>query len=220
MILLAYLTTRNDAWEDAHIRLLAFHLDRDNKEMMDMLKETLDEFRISAEPRIILALEAEDLVRTSKDADLTFIPMSLSEGQPVLPGKILPKNILPLLGTVAMVMAAQKIDLDSAPEEGKAGELARLFDELKHAEKRVQTAEKGAYQAAKLAADFLEKADEAPLSDPDMAGHLREALALRDKSEEAKKKLLKERAKLMDISQRAEEKGLPIEKENKPDGSN
>jgi len=111
-------------------------------------------------------------------------------------------------------MAAQKIELDSSPEEGRAGELALLFDELKHAEKRVASAKKKALQAAESTTDFIKDADDMPLNDPDLLRHLKETLALQEKSEEANKKVLKEQAKLMEISQRAKDEGLAVDNED------
>jgi len=144
---------------------------------------------------------------------LVFIPVSLKKDNALMFGDLPADPLLPGLKTVAMVMAAQKIELDSTPEEGRAGELAILFDELKHAEKRVASAKKKALQAAKSATNFIEDADDMPLNDPNLLKHLKETIALQEKSEEANKKVLKERAKLMDISQRAKDEGLFVDNE-------
>ena len=213
MLLLAYLLTRGGQWEGARIRLLACYLDRDNKEIMQMLSDTLDEIRIKAEPKIVLGLNEKVFLNTSKETDLVFIPVALKKEDDVMFGDLSVEQILPDLKTVAMVMAAQKIDLDSAPEEGRAGELALLFDELKHAEKRVAVAEKRALQAARSATGFLEDAQEMDLNDPNLLTHLKETLALREKSDDANKKVLKERAKLMEISQRAKDEGIAVDNE-------
>ncbi len=213
MLLLAYLITRAGHWEGACIRLLACYLDRDNKEIMEMLTHTLDEIRITAEPKIVLGLNEKVFLNTSGETDLVFIPVSLKKDDQVMFGDLSLEQILPNLKAVAMVMAAQKIDLDSAPEEGRAGELAHLFDELKHAEKRVAVAEKRAFQAAKSATEFLEDSQEMNLSDPNLLKHLKETLALREKSDDANKKVLRERAKLMEISQRAKDEGIAVDNE-------
>ncbi len=213
MLLLAYLITRAGHWEGACIRLLACYLDRDNKEIMEMLTHTLDEIRITAEPKIVLGLNEKVFLNTSGETDLVFIPVSLKKDDQVMFGDLSLEQILPNLKSVAMVMAAQKIDLDSAPEEGRAGELAHLFDELKHAEKRVAVAEKRAFQAAKSATEFLEDSQEMNLSDPNLLKHLKETLALREKSDDANKKVLRERAKLMEISQRAKDEGIAVDNE-------
>ena len=56
--------------------------------------------------------------------------------------------------------------------------------------------------------------DEKQLNDPDLLTHLKETLALQEKSEEANKKVLKEQAKLMEISQRAKDEGLSVDDED------
>jgi len=211
MLLLAYLITRDDHWEDAKIRLLAYSLDRDNEQIMQMLSDTLGEFRIQAEPKIILGINEEVFFKTSGQTDLVFIPVSLKKDDALMFGDLPVEQLLPGLKMVAMVMAAQEIDLDSSPEEGRAGELALLFDEVKHAEKRVEMAKKIALQAAKSATDFIKDADEIEFNDPNLLTHLKEKIALQEKSEEANKKVLKEQAKLKAISQRAKDEGLFVD---------
>jgi len=213
MLLLAYLITRDGYWEGAKIRLVACYLDRDNEQIIQMLSDTLDEFRIQAEPKVILGINEKVFLKTSEQTDLVFIPVSLKKDNALMFGDLPADPLLPGLKTVAMVMAAQKIELDSTPEEGRAGELAILFDELKHAEKRVASAKKKALQAAKSATNFIKDADDMPLNDPNLLKHLKETIALQEKSEEANKKVLKERAKLMDISQRAKDEGLFVDNE-------
>nr|WP_320189897.1 amino acid permease [uncultured Desulfobacter sp.] len=214
MLLLAYLITRDDHWEDAQIRLLACYLDRDNEQIMQMLVDTLDEYRIQAEPKIILGINEDVFFKTSGQADLVFIPVSLKNEDALMFGELPVDRLLPSLKNVAVVMAAQKIELDSSPEEGRAGELALLFDELKHAEKRVEAAKKRAQQAAKSATDFIKEADELQLNDSNLLTHLKEKIALQEKSDEANKKVLKEQAKLKQISQRAKDEGLAVDDED------
>ena len=56
------------------------------------------------------------------------------------------------------------------------------------------------------------------LNDPNLLKHLKETIALQEKSEEANKKVLKERAKLKEISQRAKDEGLAVDNvENEAD---
>nr|WP_321400855.1 amino acid permease [uncultured Desulfobacter sp.] len=214
MLLLAYLITRAPNWGGTRIRLLACYLDRDNKQIMQMLADTLDEFRIQAEPKIILGINEQVFLKTSGQADLVFIPVSLKKDDALMFGDLSPEQLLPGLKTVALVMAAQKIELDSSPEEGRAGELAHLFDELKHAEKRVEMAKKRAQQAAKSASEFIKDVDDLQFDDPNLLTHLKEKIALQEKADAANKKVLKEQAKLKDISQRAKDEGLAVDNED------
>ena len=143
-----------------------------------------------------------------------FIPVSLKNDDALMFGDLPADRLLPGLKNVAMVMAAQKIELDSSPEEGRAGELALLFDELKHAQKRVDAAKKSARQAAKSATEFIRDADEMQLNDPNLLTHLKEKIALQEKSEEANRKVLKEQAKLKEVSRRAKDEGLAVDNED------
>ena len=59
MLLLAYLITRNRAWESADIFLLAVNYDRDNIDNMKALSTLLEDIRIPATPAIILGLETD-----------------------------------------------------------------------------------------------------------------------------------------------------------------
>jgi phosphoenolpyruvate-protein kinase (PTS system EI component) len=140
--------------------------------------------------------------------------VSLKKDDALMFGDLPVDPLLSGLKTVAMVTAAQKIELDSSPEEGRAGELAHLFDELKHAEKRVEAAKKRARQAAKSATDFIKDADDMQFNDPNLLTHLKEKVALQEKYEEANKKVLREQAKLMDVSQRAKDEGLAVDDQN------
>lgn len=212
MLLLAYLMTRNEQWESSQIRLLCFHLDQDNEETQQMLSKMLEEVRINAVPKIILGVDADTIVNTSRDSDLVFLPVSLTNGLPFVLDDTPVEKILPGLKTVAMAIAARKIELDADPEMGKAGELALLLDELKDADKRVELAEKLAYTAAKAAKEEItELYQEKPLSDDHIRFRLKKALAARDIATEASQKAMKERAKLIEVSETAKEKGLTVD---------
>lgn len=212
MLLLAYLMTRNEQWESAQIRLLCFHLDQDNKETQQTLYKMLEEVRISAVPKIILGVDADTIVNTSRDSDLVFLPISLTNGLPFVLDDTPVEKILPGLRTVAMAIAARKIELDTEPEMGKAGELALLLDELKDADKRVEIAEKQAYTAAKAAKEEIKELyQEKPLTDDPIRFRLKTVLAVRDVATEANKKAMKERAKLIEVSEKAKEKGLTVD---------
>ncbi|MBW1913404.1 MAG: hypothetical protein JRI86_00550 [Deltaproteobacteria bacterium] len=56
-------------------------------------------------------------------------------------------NLLTHLPAVALVKAAQNIDLDADPEEGTAGKMAEAMDAFNRAEKRAKDAEKETLKA-------------------------------------------------------------------------
>ena len=93
-----------------------------------------------------------------------------------------------------------------------------LFDELKHAKNRLEAAREKARQAEKAAGEFIEKSAEDGLAGcSDMLHNLKETLSLKQESETAEKKVLKEKAKLDDVSRRAKEEGLPVEESPDPE---
>lgn len=209
MILLAYLITRNEKWEQAEIRLLAFHLDIDNRENIRNLVDMLEEIRINAAPQIVLGADAQSIARISGTADLVFLPVYLKNNTPYIFKDTPAETVTPQLKSVALTMAAQKVELDSEPEEGKQGDLALLLDELRHAEKRVENAEKEVYQATKAANETMEMVNiEDSFADSRVLKSLKEALTAREKAAAANKKALKEKSKLVEISKKAKEQGL------------
>ncbi|MDX2439129.1 MAG: hypothetical protein QNK40_01115 [Desulfobacterales bacterium] len=172
-----------------------------------MLSKMLEEVRINAVPKIILGVDADTIVKTSRDSDLVFLPVSLTNGLPFVLDDTPVENILPGLKTVAMAITARKIELDTEPEIGKAGELALLLDELKDADKRVELAEKQAYTAAKAAKEEIKELyQEKPLSNDHIRFRLKKVLAARDIATEANQKAMKERAKLIEVSERQKKK--------------
>jgi len=157
MLLFAYLVTRNPVWNGAKIRLLAFGNEKGQPVTIESLQETLKEVRIEAEPLIIPESKLDVVVSQSADAGLVFFPFRLKKYEVVHPlgGEI--KDLLFHLPVVALVSAAEDIDLEAEPEEGKPGELAKALDALSGAEKRAKEAEKERAEAsARVEKNLLE----------------------------------------------------------------
>jgi hypothetical protein len=92
--------------------------------------------------------DADTIAVHSKDAALVFLPFGLKGSRSVDPfGDPLDK-LLGRLPSVTLVLAAEDIDLDADPEEGKAGEIAAALDNLADAEKTAQKAKKNAARAS------------------------------------------------------------------------
>jgi hypothetical protein len=222
MLLLAYLMTRSDAWEEAGIRVLAVASEEQSEKTVEELKNTLNEVRIDAEPEIIQSANADIVSDHSPDAALVFLPFRLRGNQPVdLFGEPL-NQIVSRLPVTALVMAAEDIDLDAEPEEGKAGDTAEAVDALADAEKRARDAEKDAAKAAEAvsaAKDELQKL-RAETTDPDVdAGEIKALEASLEKaernSEKAARRSAKAKVKLDAAAQAVEELGLITEKNEK-----
>lgn len=157
MLLLAYLMTRCDAWEESKIRVIAPCLNHETDETEKHLQQKLEEVRIDAEPEVVSGVSADAIATHSADAALVFLPFRLSDNKPVCPfGKSI-DQILEQLPITALVLAAEDIDLDAEPEEGKAGEVAATLDAMTDAEKLTHEAEKEAVEASKTLTDLKEK---------------------------------------------------------------
>ena len=118
-----------------------------------------------------------------------------------------PEDTLSRLPNVALVLAAEDIDLDAEPEEGDAGEMAMLHDALTDARKLAEVAEKEAEAASALAEEKLEQIKQAALTETDE----QEIETLRKEAAEAKRKAVRtgrEAARASVKADRAEQAAL------------
>ena len=107
--------------------------------------------RIEANPEIVKDVDADTLAEYSADSSLVFLPFRLRDNQVLDPFGNSMENTLFLLPVTAMVLAAEDVELDAEPEEGKAGEMAETLDALEDARKQAQAAEKEAAEAVEAA---------------------------------------------------------------------
>jgi len=168
MLLMAYLMTRSDFWSNARIRLLAVGSSQSECQTTECLHQMLEEVRIEAEPEIIETADDDVVAEYSADSSLVFLPFRLINnrvadtfGKPV-------EDSLFLLPVVAMVMAAEDIELDAEPEAGEAGEKAQVMDALEAAQKKEKEALKEAEKAVEAAETTRKKAEEIK-KDPEAA---------------------------------------------------
>ncbi len=115
MLLLGHLVTRSEAWEGATLRLLADDREGDSPAALEAdLRAALEEYRIEAEV-VVSSVEADEIARRSGGASLVFLPFSIHGDQLRGPtGEI--GSLLPSLPVVAMVLAAQDVDLGADPD--------------------------------------------------------------------------------------------------------
>jgi predicted lipid-binding transport protein (Tim44 family) len=151
----------------------------------------------------VLGADAQAVVHMSKDSDLVFLPVFLRNHILYLFRDTPVEAVVSPLQTVAMCSAAQPVDLDAEPDEGRQAELAQLFDQLHQAEKRVENAEKLAYRASKAANEIMADVDiEQSLASKKVLQSLKKALSAREDARRANRKAKVERAKLADISEK------------------
>jgi amino acid transporter len=165
MLLLAHLMTRNTEWEAARIRLMVEASGSDTEAQKETLLRMLEEIRIHADPQVVTDPNALSIAQSGGDAALVFMPFRLAKGEILGAYGTDIDDLAARNMTVALVLAAEDIDLDAEPEEGKPGEMAAALDTLKEAEARSERTEKEAAEArekAEKAESLLQRAmDEA-----------------------------------------------------------
>ncbi|WP_298038885.1 amino acid permease [uncultured Desulfuromonas sp.] len=150
MLLLAHMMTRSPFWEQAELRVLAAVQNEDREGTIEALKKELEQGRIDAEAVVVADCKSATVIGCSADASLVVLPLALKEGQIIDCTGESADNLLPKLPLVALVVAAQQIELDAEPEEGAAGLLAEAEDALGAAQSRAELAEQE-LEAANLA---------------------------------------------------------------------
>ena len=140
MLMLAYLMTRDKAWEGASIRVLALSFGGDPGELEDKLAAMLDNYRIEAESMVVDQPELASLVDRSRDAALVLLPFSIrhNEIQDPFGGDL--NWLLPRLPVTALCLAAEDIELDAEPEEGKPAQAAALIQDLEERRQKLSRA--------------------------------------------------------------------------------
>jgi hypothetical protein len=121
-----------------------------------------------------------------------------------------------------LVLAAEDIDLDAAPEEGEAGEAAAALDVLVDAEKRAQEAEKESMKAAEAAEEKIREVESsiADGADEDLMSKVRAALEAKEQAGKASRKAAKASAKAEEAAKVAESLGVKPEKAKDEDSGN
>ena len=116
-LLFAYLMTRTELWDEAAIRLLVPTAGDHVKKVEDNLTYRLNEMRIEATIETVVDANAGAVAERSKDAAIVFLPLRL-EGMRVLdPFGKAAEALVTELPVVAMVAAAQDIQLAEDEEE-------------------------------------------------------------------------------------------------------
>ena len=215
MLLLAFLVSRHEEWEDAKIRVLAACFSDETNQTVADLGAVLDDVRIEGEPEVVIRPSADAVEAFSKDASLVFLPFRFKGDQPLDPFDEKPEVILSRLNNVAIVLAAEDIQLDADPEEGTAGDIAAVLDSLTDARKRAEEAEKAAERASEIADKKLQeikKAVTSQASSDDISKLESELQKAKQLAVDAKKKAAKTRAKAETAAKIAEEAGAELPK--------
>jgi amino acid transporter len=157
MLLLAYLMTRNERFEDASIRLLATAESGESPDAArERLARMLDEVRIEATPEIVVDPAPGGVVAHSRGAAVVFQPFRLvgAEPQNVFGGAV--EEVVKDVGCTVLVLASQDIELDTEPEAGRHAEMADAVDAALKAGRLADEAESQAKETAKKSVEASE----------------------------------------------------------------
>ena len=187
MLLLAYLMTRSEVWEDAKIRVLATGFEDVSEQEIETLGKTLQEARIDSEPEIVARGSADAIAAYSAQSAMVLLPFRIRQDRLKDPFGGPLQELLERLPIVALVLAAEDIDLDAEPEEGRAGEIAAARDTLVDAEKRAKEAERDAAETAVKAEEKLREIKDAVSSGVDVETRAKIQKSAEEAREEATK---------------------------------
>jgi hypothetical protein len=218
--------TRSEEWNGAKIRVLAAESgtteegdgETDYDATVEDLRKTLDEFRISAEPEVVVDTTLEAVTEHSGNAALVFLPFRLKGNLLVGPfgGRV--EDLLAPLPVTALGLASEDISLDAEPEQGKSAEIAAALDAFSRAKKRLKKAEQEATEAHEYAAKTLKElegatsvgVDEEVRSDIEAA-----ALDVMELAQRAARRQAEALAKMEDAAKKAEVVGASPEEDNR-----
>ena len=222
MLLLAYLTTRNKTWQSARIRVLAPSADHPSEETMNAFRAKLADARIEAEPEMVFNANMSNIIAYSQNASLVFLPFRLKGDQPLDPFDNPIEQILSDLPTTALVLAAEDIVLESEPDIGKAGEVAKALDARADAEKKMRRTQKAAEAAKEKVTRLkeelarLDSETDKNKINPSTREELQASLtAAEEQAEKTKRRAAKAQAKAATAAKTAENLGIQPSKPDK-----
>jgi len=213
MLLLAYLMTRTEAWEEAELRVLLAGARKNAAIRREQFRRVLEDLRIDAEPYPVESAKIDSIAEHSQDAAMVFVPLTISARGPVGPHGVYLETILSRLPIAAMVIAAEDIDLGAEPEEGTPGDIATALDKASDAERLAKESEK---EAARLVQIVEKKRTESArdAQSPEEKKKLTEELrTAEERMKKTQKKAAQARNTAVEATLRAEKlAGAPVDK--------
>ena len=195
MLLLGHLMKRHAFWDTARIRVLLPIQDNDPQATRQGMLEELERDRISAEVEAVEDDTAATIQSWSAQSSLVFLPVELKQGKLYDRSGSPVSSLCSQLPLVAMILAAQDIQLDADPESGVAGALATAEDAYAAAELRVRNAEKECAEARESFERSLQRVIDARRRDDIEAEELAEAFKELENAKEALDKATRYSAK-------------------------
>ncbi len=213
MLLLAYLTTRNQEWDKARIRVLTAGTGERLEETKEELVQRLEEVRIEAHAEIVPDLNPETVAAASAESSLVFLPFRIQQFRLTDISGFSLDRVLRKLPATALVMAAEDIDLDAEPEQGASGELAEAMDRLHEAERRAAKSSKNMKRlneiVSRIQAEIEKTHDQGGLENEGLSRLKNELPEAQTAAEAAFRKAAKDKAKAEDAAKEVHRLGGP-----------
>ncbi|MEX2208981.1 MAG: amino acid permease [Myxococcota bacterium] len=121
MLLLAYLMTRSESWDEASIRVLVPAVAGNEARAAEAVERRLEEGRIEATVETVVDPDVEAVVSRSRDAAFVFVPLRLPGMRLEDPFGIGIETLLERLPLVALVAAAEDVPIAEEEESEPAG---------------------------------------------------------------------------------------------------
>jgi amino acid transporter len=129
-LLLAYLMTRSDDWEEASIRLIAPAPSRSADKVEANLRHRLDELRIEAEITVVDVADDQAMYTRSRDATFVMLPLHLAGMRVLDPTGGSVEELFPMLPVIALVAASGDVKLkEEEPVHPEAENLEQAGDQ-------------------------------------------------------------------------------------------
>ena len=223
MLMLAYLMTRSQAWADASLRVFVKREgDAGAEETRDEFTARLDDYRIAAEPVAVTALDTATVLKHSSETSVVFLPFRVSFGGPRLELDAGASELTTRIPIAVLVLAAEDLQLDVEPDEGRHGEIAEAIDAAARAKADQSQIEKEAGRAeneVEKVARELERAEEGGMEPQELDALRKASDDARKRLKKARRRVARGRAKVDKAVEEAETlAGKPIEKKAGPKG--
>ena len=202
-LLLAYLMTRTEDWDEAEIRLCVAVGEGAAESAVEDARQMLDDIRIEADVLPVESVDAEAIVRDSADATIVLCPFRVRHGMPCdrWGGAIEP--LVSRLPVIALVIAGEELDLSGDPDAGEAAIQAADQDRLDSDLRRAELLEVRAAEIATAAEKEIAILESTAVGGGgDLTTEQREAkiAELRGQVQEASRRAIKARARINDPS--------------------
>ena len=215
MLVLAYLLTRNDAWRNATIRLIAAAPPEAAETRREQLATVLRDVRIPGEVHVVSPNDdsVELIAGVSGGSAIVFLTLAFRDQwfSDWLGNDL--SVLLPRLPLTVLTIAAEDVDLSADPDEGEEGERAAAKDAYDDAVRKRA-------QAAKAADEILSKlmaASREALNTPSDMDAIANLVKLKSALAVAHRDLIEDDAVLASARVAAEELGVKVEDEAEGD---